>query len=201
MEINKIIFASNNAGKIKEMQDILSDVEIPILSAREAGIEEEAEENGKTFFENAWKKADLITQKTGEWAVADDSGLCIEALNGEPGIFSARWAGEGKGDWDLVNYALERMKQVPDGQRRAWFESAVVLISPAGEYWHFTGRIYGIITHSPQGDMRTHLPYDLIFIPDGYNITFAQMSGEEKNNLSHRGEAFRRISEFIKNNI
>lgn len=201
MEFKRIIFASNNQGKIKEMKDILKDSGIAIISASEAGIKEEVEEDGSTFLENAKKKADFVSGRTGEWAVADDTGLCIEALNGAPGVFSARWAGENKSDQDLVDHALKKLEGVPEEKRRAWFESVVVLSSPRGEYWPFDGRIYGTITASPQGKMRTNLPYDLIFVPDGHKVTFAQMSSEEKNALSHRGKAFQEMNEFIKNNI
>lgn len=201
MGFKRIVFASNNAGKIKEMRDILRDSEVEIISASEAGVNEEVEEDRDTFLGNSHKKAEFVSRQTGEWAAADDSGLCIEALDGAPGVFSARWAGEGASDQDIVDHALKKMEGVPEEKRRAWFETVVVLSNPQGEYWSFDGRIYGTLTTSPQGEMRPHLAYDLIFIPDGYNITFAQMEAEEKNRLSHRGEAFRRMSEFIKNNL
>jgi len=198
---NKIIFASNNQGKIKEMKAILKDSGISIISAPEAGVTEEAEEDGKTFWENAKKKADFISRETGEWAVADDTGLCIEALDGAPGVFSARWAGENKNDRDLINHTLKKMDRVPKDQRRAWFESVVILMDPEGGYWSFDGRIYGHITQQPQGEIRTHLPYDLIFVPDGHTSTFAQMNPEKKNDLSHRAKSFQKMKEFIKNNF
>ena len=195
----RIIFATHNQGKVKEMQAILADLDMKIVSAEEAGIFEDVIEDGETFEENAFKKANFIMKKSGEWAVADDSGLCIRALDGAPGIFTTRWAGENASGDELVNFTLEKMKNVPAENRNAYFESAIVLVSPEGKRWTFSGAIEGKITETPKGIAHPKLPYDVIFIPEGYRKTFAEMKNEEKNSISHRGLAFSKLKEFIKN--
>ncbi len=194
MNIKKIVFASNNRGKIKEMKAMLSDLGLEILSAGEMGITEEVEEDRNTFMGNAYKKASFAAGKLKEWAVSDDSGICIKALGGDPGVKSARWAGPDK---DLASFTLEKMKNIPEGARQAYFESAAVLVSPQGEHWTFKGRIDGIISLSSQGRPRPGLPYDAIFIPQGFSKTFAEMSEKEKNSLSHRGWAFKELRSFL----
>ena len=197
--IMRIIFATHNQGKVKEMQAILAGLNMKIVSAEEAGIFEDVIEDGETFEENAFKKANFIMKKSGEWAVADDSGLCIKALDGAPGIFTTRWAGENASGDELVNFTLEKMKNVPAENRNAYFESAIVLVSPEGKRWTFSGAIEGKITETPKGIAHPKLPYDVIFIPEGYRKTFAEMKNEEKNSISHRGLAFSKLKEFIKN--
>ncbi|MFA6588611.1 MAG: RdgB/HAM1 family non-canonical purine NTP pyrophosphatase [Patescibacteria group bacterium] len=199
----KVIFASHNPGKIKEMNAILADLGIEAIGAEAAGISLEPEENGKTFAENALLKARFVLEKIKEktWVIADDSGLCIHALNGAPGVFSARWAGEGVSSKEMVSHTLEELKDVPEPMRTAWMESAVVLISPDGQEWTFDGRVYGLISFVPKGAPRSKMPYDAIFIPRNFTKTFAEMTDEEKNSLSHRGEAFRKMKYFIKKNL
>jgi len=194
----KIIFATQNQGKIKEMKSILSDLKVDVLSAGEAGIFDEVVEDGKTFKDNALKKARFIAQKSGEWAVADDSGLCITALNGAPGVHSARWAGDRSDDSKLVMHTLEKMKEIPAGKRQAYFESAVALVSPEGKEWTYSGQVHGSISLEPRGTALPKLPYDVIFIPQGYEKTFAEMTNEEKNSISHRGLAFEKLKEQIR---
>ena len=193
----RIIFATHNQGKIKEMQNILSGLDVEIASAEEAGIFEDVEEDGKTFEENALRKARFIVEKTGEWAVADDSGLCIAALDGAPGLFSSRWAGENVSGGELINFTLEKMKNIPAEKRSAYFESAIVLVSPEGKHWTFIGTVDGKIVEISKGEAHPKLPYDVIFVPEGYEKTFAEMSQEEKNKISHRGLAFLKLKEFI----
>jgi len=194
----KLVFATHNPGKLKEMKDILKGLAIEVQSADKAGVTEDVVEDGKTFAENALKKARFVTQKTGEWAVADDSGICIKALNNAPGVITARWAGEGASDKKLEQYSLAQMKDIPEGQRGAWMESTVVLTAPDGRRWTFTGKVEGHIPLKPAGKRRPGMPHDAIFILCGHSRTFAEMNLEEKNNLSHRGSAFRQLKEFIK---
>lgn len=177
---------------------MLSGLDLEVLSAGEMGIIEEVEEDRNTFAGNAYKKASFVAGRLKEWAVSDDSGLCIDVLGGEPGVKSARWAGPGK---DLVSFTLEKMKDISEGARQAYFESAAVLVSPQGEHWTFRGRIDGIISLSPQGQPRPGLPYDAIFIPQGFNKTFAEISEEEKNSLSHRGWAFKQLRDFLEKQV
>lgn len=191
--MKRLVFATHNKGKVKEMKDILSGLDIEIMSAEEAGIFEDVVEDGETFEENSLKKAKFIAEKTGEWAVADDSGLCIEALGGAPGVYSARW-GAGA---DLAEYTLDKLKNIPAGERAAYFMSSAALCAPDGRHWFFPGRIGGVISLEPRGIDRPKLPYDVIFIPEGHEKTFAEMSDAEKNSLSHRGLAFSQLKKFI----
>ena len=197
----ELVFATNNPGKIKEMKSLLSDLDVRVWSANEAGADEEVIEDGKTFFDNAYKKAFWVSSKTGKYALADDSGLCIDHLGGEPGVRTARWAGEGAGDQELVDHTLRMLEGVPERDRGAEFKSVLVLVSPQGGHWSFIGEVRGNITLSPQGENRGSLPYDLIFKPVDHRVTFAQMSDQEKNSLSHRGKAFQELKKFLEEYI
>lgn len=197
----KIIFATHNSGKVKEMKAILKNPNIEILSSEEIGIAEDVVEDGKTFEENAFKKARFVAERSREWAVADDSGLCIEILDNAPGVFSARWAGEGASDEEIVRYTLHKIKNVSEEKRKAFFQTAVALVGSNGQKEVFVGRVFGKITSEPRGNPRSKLPYDVIFIPDGFNQTFAEMSNEQKNSLSHRGLAFQKLKEFLIKNL
>ncbi len=193
----KLIFATHNEGKVKEMRQILAGLDAEIMSAEEAGVHEDVEEDGVTFAENALKKARFAAQKTREWAIADDSGICIEALNGNPGVQSARWAGEGADGSAIVKKTLEKMKDVPQESRGAYFESCAALVSPDGSEWTFSGRCPGKIIMTPRGTAHPKLPYDVLFVPEGKTKTFAEIEDEEKNSLSHRGTAFRKLKDFL----
>jgi len=192
----KLVFATHNQGKLKEMRDLLSDLSIEVVSADEAGVYEDVIEDGTTFKANALKKARFVGEQTGEWAVADDSGICIDALDGEPGVYSARWAGDRA---SVIDHTLAKMKKVPVKNRGAHFVSTLALFSPDGLYWIFEGQVSGHITLEPRGKNRPGLPYDLIFVPEGYDKTFAEMSDEQKNSLSHRGNAFAKLKIFLQN--
>ena len=195
----QLIFATHNPGKIVEMRAILAGLPVDIVSADDAGVHEDVVEDGATFAENALKKARFVSQRTGQWAIGDDSGLSIDALDGAPGVYSARWAGEAVNDDQLVAYTLLKLQAVPEGQRTASFETTAALVSPNGKEWVFTGRIHGTIPLVPRGSPRPRLPYDVIFVPEGHTKTFAEMSDGEKNSLSHRGEAFQQVRDFITN--
>ncbi|HEY4510369.1 MAG TPA: RdgB/HAM1 family non-canonical purine NTP pyrophosphatase [Candidatus Paceibacterota bacterium] len=197
----KIIFTTHNQGKVEEVRKILKDFDVEILSADEAGVTEDVVEDGKTFEENALKKANFIGERTREWAMADDSGICVKALDGAPGIYSARWAGENTSGEERVRYLLAKMKDVPEGKRDAWFESVAILRAPDGKYWAFSGKVEGSIALEPRGKAHPRLPYDPVFIPKGYNKTFSEMSGEDKNSLSHRGQSFRQLKDFLAKKI
>lgn len=191
----KIIFATQNQGKLIEMRGLLFGHEV--LSAVEAGVSEDVLEDGDSLEANAFKKASYVTEKTGEWSVADDSGIFIEALGKRPGIHTARWAvGTGR---NLVEHTLFEMKDVPVGKRQAYFECVLVLMSPAGEHYVFNGRVDGDISLEPVGESLPKLSYDSIFVPKGFKDTLAQISLEEKNKLSHRGLAFKKLIEFLDN--
>ncbi|MBU4332325.1 RdgB/HAM1 family non-canonical purine NTP pyrophosphatase [Patescibacteria group bacterium] len=197
----KLIFATHNPGKVKEMRALLQGFDVEVLSAEQAGITEDVVEDGKTFEENALKKARFVAEMSGKWALADDSGLCIKALDGAPGIHSARWAGEAVLPEDLAAYTLKKMKAIPKEKRQAHFESTLVLMASDGRHWIFTGLVNGVISDKARGTALPKLPYDLIFIPEGRNKTFAEMSEEEKNSMSHRGRAFLKLKKFLKNKM
>lgn len=196
----KLIFASHNPGKVKEIKELLEELDIEVLSADEAGITEEIVEDGKTLEENALKKSRLVAVKSGEWAIADDTGLFIKALNNAPGVHSNRWAGENTSDRDLIDYTLSKLKGVPKEERKANFKAVVVLYTPEGKNWIFSGKVKGQIAEEPKGRARAKLPYDLIFIPKGEKRTFAEMSDKEKNSISHRGIALKLLKKFLAKN-
>ncbi|KKT71713.1 MAG: Non-canonical purine NTP pyrophosphatase [Candidatus Uhrbacteria bacterium GW2011_GWE2_45_35] len=190
----KLIFATHNPGKIKEMQELLAGSGIEVLSADEAGVNEDVVEDGLTFEENALKKARFVCKKTGECAVADDSGICINALNGAPGVFTARWAGEGN---DLIDFTLNQIKDIVEENLGAQFRCFVALVKPDGQEFLFEGRSNGRLIKERRGTAHPKLPYDQIFIPEGHIQTFAEMSHEEKHELSHRGQAFKKLKDFF----
>lgn len=193
----KLIFATHNQGKLKEMKNILEGLDVEILSADEIGITEEVEEDGETLEENALKKAKYVAEKCRELSVSDDTGLFIKALGGAPGVRSARWAGNSRSKDKVLKHTLHVMKNVKEGERDAFFESVVVLAKPNGKHWVFRGKIEGKIALRPRGKPRFRLPYDQLFISEGKTCTFAEMSSGEKNNLSHRGLAFKKLKKFL----
>lgn len=194
----KIIFATKNPGKIYEMTQLLADFEIEIISSLEAGITEDIVEDGKTLEENSLKKAKYVASKTGQYAIADDSGIFVESLDGKPGIYSARWAGRNKTDKEIAHKLLNELNATNSNNRSAYFESTVVLCSPKGRNWVFTGLVEGLIAHNLRGMPKEKLPYDYIFKPYGYNKTFAELEDGVKNSISHRGKAFAQLRNFFK---
>ena len=186
----KIIFATGNENKMKEIRMILADLGMPILSMKEAGINVDVVEDGTTFEENALIKATEIAKVTENCIVlADDSGLEIDYLNGEPGIYSARYLGEDT-SYDIKNsIILERLSGVPDKERTARFVCAVAAAFPDGTTEVVRGTIEGIIGHEIAGE--NGFGYDPIFFLPEYGMTTAQLSPEKKNELSHRGNALR----------
>lgn len=200
LDIKKLVFATHNTGKVIEMKNILAGLNIELLTAEEAGVYEDVEEDQDTFEGNAYKKAKFITDKIGEWAVADDSGVVIEALGGEPGVYSARWAGENAGASEIVDHTLKQMKNIKPEDRRASFISVLVLTGPNNEKYVFEGEVEGSILEQPIGECHPKLPYDVIFKVKSAGKAFSEMSGDEKNSLSHRGLAFKKMREFLENN-
>lgn len=189
----KLILASNNAHKLKEIKEILGDRFDEILSLREAGIEHETVEDGQTFLDNARKKAREIAEISGCCALADDSGICVDALGGAPGLFSARFAGV-HGD-DEANNALllEKLRGVED--RSAHFSCVVVLAWPDGRELSAEGRLDGQIAYEPAGE--GGFGYDPIFYLPERGCTDAQLPQGEKNRISHRGKALRALLEKL----
>lgn len=181
----KLIIASNNAHKLTEIKDILGGQFDEIVGLREAGIDHETIEDGNTFMENSLKKAREIAEISGCWALADDSGLCVDALDGAPGIFSARYAGEHGND--KANNALLLKNLEGSDNRRAHFTSAIAMVSPYGQEVLCEGHVYGFISDHEQGT--NGFGYDPLFHPDGYDCSMAELTAEEKNSISHRHNA------------
>ena len=197
-KIKRIVIATQNDGKVNEIKQIFQGVKgVTVVSAKEAGVTEDVVEDGKTFAANALKKAVFVAKRTGQWAMADDSGICVDALGGEPGVSSARWAGENAPGNRWVELLLSKLLGVPEEKRTAHFETMAVLINPQNEAFFFRGIVRGRILVEPRGQAHPRLPYDIVFVPDGETRTFSEMSDDEKNAISHRGRAFAQLKEFI----
>ena len=192
----KFIIATNNAKKLVELERILKPLGIEAVSAKEAGVElDDVDENGSTFFENAYIKANAAFKKTGMPAVADDSGICVDALEGRPGIYSARYSPEDCfTDEDRTAKILEELKDVPDNKRGAHYTCAICCILPDGRYIEVEEICEGKIGYSFVGD--GGFGYDPIFVYG--DRTFAQMTAEEKDEVSHRGKALRKLQAELK---
>lgn len=186
----ELIFATHNDHKVKEVAQMLPSY-LTMKSLTDINFHDEIDETGKTFEENALLKAKTIFEKTNKNIFADDSGLVIDALDGAPGVYSARYAGTGK-DTDNVAKALKELEGKTN--RKAYFISIFCLILNGKEYF-FEGKVNGTISTEILGE--DGFGYDPIFIPDGYSKSFAQMTAEEKNNISHRGLAVKKLSDFL----
>jgi len=191
--MDNLVFATNNAHKIKEISEIIGE-KFNILGLKDLNCFDDIPETGNTLEENALQKSRYIFNKFGVNCFADDTGLEIEALDGRPGVFSARYAGEGKDFDDNMNMALGELLGIEN--RKAKFRTVISLIIDRKEYF-FEGCINGIITKEKRG--KNGFGYDPIFKPDGYNLTFAEMDSAEKNRISHRGLAMNKLIEFLKN--
>lgn len=194
--MKKIIFATGNQGKMKEIREILADLDAEVLSLKDAGIKAEIVEDGKTFEENAQIKAKAICEMTGEIVLADDSGLEIDYLNKEPGVYSARYMGEDT-SYRIKNANLiERLKGVPDEQRTARFVCAIAAAFPDGRMKTVRAAMEGRIGYEEKGE--NGFGYDPIFYLPEYGCTSAELSMEEKNKISHRGKALRAIKDELR---
>ena len=187
MKIEKIIFATGNEGKMREVRMILGDLGIQVISMKEAGVTAEADENGTTFEENAIIKAKEIMEKTGEIVLADDSGLVVDYLGGEPGVYSARYLGEDT-SYEIKNQAIiDRLADAKEEERTARFVSAIAAVLPDGSELVTEGTVEGLIAHEPAGN--GGFGYDPIFYLPEYGVTSAEIPIEKKNEISHRGKA------------
>lgn len=193
---HKIVFATGNEGKMREVRLILADLGMEILSMKEAGVSLEIEENGKTFGENAEIKARAVWEKTGGIVLADDSGLVIDYLNGEPGIYSARYMGEDT-SYEIKNRALiDRMAGVRGQDRSARFVCNIAAVLPNGQAVHTEETMEGLIAYEPAGE--GGFGYDpILYLPE-YGKTSAEISIEEKNKISHRGKALEAMKVRLK---
>jgi XTP/dITP diphosphohydrolase len=195
---HKLLLATRNQGKIVEFRrilDALAPGEIELVGLDQFPNLHDVDETGSTFEENALLKAREMSEATGLPAIADDSGLCIDALNGNPGIFSARWAGTHGDDSANIEKVLEQLKDVPEDKRGAYFICVAALYLPDGRTHCEEGRFHGKILFSPVGE--NGFGYDPIFQPEGLSISSAQMSSEEKDAVSHRGISLRAIAPHV----
>ena len=194
--MKRIIFATSNEGKMKEIRLIMADSGYEVVSLKEAGISADIEENGTTFEENAVIKASAIAKLTGELAMADDSGLEVDYMDKAPGIYSARFLGEDT-DYDIKNnYILDKLKDVPVEQRSARFVCAIALADAEGKAITKRATIEGYIGYEIRGE--NGFGYDPIFFLPEYGKTSAEISPEEKNAISHRGKALRLMAQKLK---
>jgi XTP/dITP diphosphohydrolase len=184
---NKLLIASRNQKKKKELQQILSDLNFELLSLDDLPPLPEVEEDGTTFAENAIKKAVTVCRQTGLLTLADDSGLVVDALQGAPGVFSARYSGPGADDEKNNQKLLLAMREVPDIGRTARFVCVIALALPDGRVETVEGTCEGRIDHILRGS--EGFGYDPMFIPEGFKVSFAQLEPPVKNTISHRGKA------------
>lgn len=197
----KLILASNNKNKLREFSRLVKDMDIELISQRDAGCDFEVEETGTTFEENSYLKASAVTNATGIAAFADDSGLCVDALGGEPGVYSARYCPkEGATDSDRYNYLLSKLENVEN--RTARFVCTICCTMPNGDVIRSRGECEGYIMRSPVGN--GGFGYDPVFHPNCVDRGMAELTPEEKNAISHRGKALRefisKLNEYMEKN-
>ena len=192
----EIIFASNNKGKIKEIKEILYPLGIKVRSGEDIELPD-VEETGKTFEENAYIKALAAAKIKNIPCVADDSGLCVDAIGGRPGVYTARYAPNRDFDKGMDKLLLE-LSETNSTNRSAYFSCVIVLAYPDGNYKSFEGRVDGSIATQKTG--KSGFGYDPIFIPTGYNRSFAEFNSDEKNKISHRGRALQKFIKYLTDN-
>lgn len=193
----KLVLASNNAHKLEELRAILQYLGMEVISQREAGVFLEPVEDGQSFEENSYIKAKTIMDACGLPTIADDSGLMVDALQGEPGIHSARYGGEAcKSDRDRLEYLLRRMEAVADENRGAKFVSVITMLTPDGKKIVARGECPGLILRKSEGE--NGFGYDPVFYVPEAGCTFAQLSGEQKNKISHRARALQAFTEIVR---
>ena len=191
----ELLVATRNNGKLKEIKRLLADTGVSVKGLDECGELPDVVEDGDTFAANAHKKAATMAHLTGYVTLADDSGLAVEALAGQPGIYSARYAGDGASDADNNRKLLENMVDVPFNQRQAAFHCVLALCTPEGDCQLFEGRLDGVILEQARGD--GGFGYDPLFMVPEYGRTLAELPLEIKNRISHRGQAFKRFVEYL----
>lgn len=193
--MDKIVFATTNEGKVKEIKEILAGFPIEVVSMKEMNITTDVEENGATFEENSLIKARAVSKFTGLPALADDSGLEVDYLNGEPGIYSARYLGRDTDYNYKNNYIIEKLKEAKGEERSARFVCVISLVLPDGREFVKKGVMEGRIGYEIKGE--NGFGYDPIFFLPEYGKTSAEISAEEKNKISHRGKALSAMKELI----
>jgi XTP/dITP diphosphohydrolase len=207
MPQRQIVIATGNPGKLREIAQVLAGLPVDILGLKDIGDITEPEETGETFAQNARDKALYYAQATGRWCLADDSGLQVDALDGAPGVHSARYSsdivapGSDRSVIDLANNSklLEAIKDIPDHDRTARFVCSLALASPGEILIETSGAFEGVIAHDRAGD--NGFGYDPLFYVPDHNCTAAQLPSEEKNRISHRGQAVRRFAQLLTDHL
>ena len=193
----KVILASKNKHKLEEISKITEKFGFELILQSQLGVDIDVEETGTTFEENSLIKAEAVMKATGMAAMADDSGICVEALNGEPGVYSARYGfDETLDDWGRLQLLLKNMETVPDGKRQAKFVCVITMVTPEGETIQARGEIHGELLREPHGE--NGFGYDPIFYYPPFGMTTAEMSSEDKNQVSHRANALKIFNEKLK---
>lgn len=193
----KLILATSNKDKAREIAEILSDTPFVVTTMKEEGYDPDIVEDGKTFEENALIKARTVhALAEGAYVMADDSGLCIDALDGAPGIYSARFCGENSTYPEKFAKIFEMLKDVPEEKRTAKFVCSIAVVRPDGSEFTVRGEVCGVLHEKPMGD--GGFGYDPIFYVPEFGMTTAQMTKEQKNSISHRGKASRAMAEMLK---
>jgi XTP/dITP diphosphohydrolase len=191
----KLLIATTNQGKIREYKRLLEDIPFELVSMRDEGMSTVVEETGTTFRENAGLKAEMISAESRLLTLADDSGIEVDALGGEPGVMSARYAGEDATDAERVAYLLLKMKDIPEGKRTARFRCIIAIAEPDRETEYFTGECEGIIPFEPAGELG--FGYDpILYIPE-FGKTIAELGPEIKNTISHRARAAKKARKAL----
>ena len=193
----KVVLASKNKHKLVEISKILEKLDIELVLQSELGVDIDVEETGTTFEENSFQKAEAVMKATGMPALADDSGIAVDALNGEPGVYSARYGfDDSLDDWGRLQLLLKNTENVPDGQRQAQFVCVITLVMPDGKMVQTRGEVHGELLRQPAGE--GGFGYDPIFYYPPFGKTLAEVSADEKNQVSHRARALRLFYEKIK---
>jgi len=193
----KVVLASKNPHKLVEISKITEKFGMELILQSQLGVDIDVEETGTTFEENSFLKAEAVMKATGLPALADDSGIAVGALNGEPGVYSARYGfDESLDDWGRLELLLKNTENVPDGQRQAQFVCVITMVTPDGQTIQARGEIHGELTREPRGE--NGFGYDPIFYYPPYGKTTAEMTPEEKNAVSHRGNALRVLNRKLK---
>ena len=193
----KVVLASKNPHKLVEISKITEKFGMELVLQSELGVDIDVEETGTTFEENSFLKAEAVMKATGMPALADDSGICVDALNGEPGVYSARYGfDESLDDWGRLQLLLKNTENVPDGQRQAKFVCVITMVTPDGQTIQARGEIHGELLREPAGE--NGFGYDPIFYYPPAGMTTAEMSSEAKNEVSHRANALKIFNEKSK---
>lgn len=193
----KVVLASKNKHKLEEISKITEKFDIELVLESDLGVDIDVEETGSTFEENSFLKANAVMKATGLPALADDSGIAVDALNGEPGIYSARYGfDDSLDDWGRLQLLLKNAENVPDGQRQAQFVCVITLVTPEGQVIQARGEVHGELLREPRGE--NGFGYDPIFYYPPLGMTTAELSPEEKNRVSHRANALKIFYEKLK---